>query len=217
MKKHPLPYIEELKDLFSVGSFSDILRLNDFVYSLVPSVFPPYDRSGQEESFPELCDKLKKKEIGGWCSLNTVVLNRILEAYGIKSEFLNYGLPDQSLTHMVLLVHYSGQKVLIDPFLNKHYRNAKGELLNYTQLIMKLINREFNDIVSIYGTSRKPAKYIPDPLDRNDPNIFQHWVNYYPRVFEGKVMNKFRAAGLDEFLQVFRSGDPLFLMLFPLR
>jgi len=183
----------------------------------VPSVYPPYGESGQEEHLETLYRKLQAKEIGGWCSLNTVILNRFLGAYGIQSEFLNYGMNDKFLTHMVLIVHYEGNRFILDPFFNRHYKDKHGNLLTYTGLIMKIIYREFDDIKSVYGASRKPTKYIPAPLERHESAQSDRWINYLPEVFEQKVMAKFKKAGLKKELEIFGSDNPLLLMLFPLR
>jgi len=212
LKKHPLPFIEELRDTVSVKYFSDLLKINDFVYSIVPSMFPVYE-GDSKESIYYFYQKFKEKEMGGWCGLNTYFLNKILRAYGVECWAFNYGLQKKFLTHMISIVNFENELYLIDPFFNKHYEDKKGGLLTFNQLSGRLILRNFCDIIPVYGGSKKDVKYIPNPSEKSKKNLFD-WAYLSPEVFESKTMGNFESSGLSNILKRrFKNNNPLLLML----
>lgn len=203
MSRHPLPFIPELKKIIRIKGISDILFINDFVYSLIPHDSNPH-KDGRTETINFLYNRFKNNEFTGWCGLNVVILRRVLEEYGIKTSSFNYGLSENNLTHVVVQFAFNDETYLIDPFFNKYYTDKKGIFLTFKNLILNIVFRKFDDIIPVYGNSKKRFK------TEND-----EWVKCLPEALEMRILKSFYKAGLKEKLKVFDSDNPLFLMLFP--
>lgn len=149
----PFPFISELGDLKEISTFQDILRLNSFVYSLVPWTEKYFDNTilsclCNSSSVDYLYRRMQRKEIGGWCGLPVDFMSKILTGYEIPHQMLNVGFMNKGLTHMALIVSIDLTEYLIDPYLCEHYTDDKNNPLAY-EYFLKLIRRGKYDQIHI--------------------------------------------------------------------
>jgi len=212
---HPFPFIEELKDLFRIRKFQDILRIRDFVFSLIPWGVIPYDGPRGSRDVKDIYYKCKNNELFGWCGFNADFFKLLMDGYGVKCSSLNYGLNDLQISHCVEIVNLAdrvefGQvcsmEILIDIYFCKYYSYLGEFPLRYDELISFIREKKFNHIIPVYGDVKKKKVYIID----GKKEIF--YVT--PQELEKEVLSFFKVnLDLDSNLQKkYGDSNPLSLM-----
>jgi hypothetical protein len=176
---HPFPFINELKDTITIQTFSDVVKINDYVFSYVPWVgkdFVITERFNQCENqtvvnYMYTHFKLPAF-IGGWCGLNTDFLIRLLRGYEINCRAYNFGIANTGFTHMGTVVEIDGEDYFFDSYFGKHYIWNSGNPINFLDLKDVIKNKEFYRITAVYANRFKPV-YLKEGLLYMDPVEFE--------------------------------------------
>ena len=201
---HPLPFIKELDDVPEIKNLSDILRVNEFVYSLIVAVTDPYNPYLEREGVEILYNKFIKEEIGGWCGLNAYFFMKLMEEYDVDCRSLNYGdlnSPDGKKFHVVCIVKYEDEEFLMDPYINKHYCYSDMRPMPFNVLIEKIKSRQMKDIYPVYGKGKKKIFHCHE------------WKDITPKEFDEQLTRHARQLAGDILIEKFGSDDPYLLML----
>ena len=200
---HPLPFIEELKNIPSIESIQDIITINNFVFSLIPWTIIPYANILQYENLEDLYTRFKNKEIGGWCGVCAEFFNIVMTKYGIPTKPYNFGLDVYQITHVGIIVTFDGMNFFFDPYLAKYY-TYKGEFpLQFEPLIYLISTGQYNKIVPVYYNAKK---YV---------QVLDRWEEWSPKDLELSVMEGFKAIGYEKIMQKFfknQTFENLFLL-----
>lgn len=152
------------------------------------------------EEFYSRCKNLKT---GGWCGLNAEYLRLVLAGFGLRCWPYNYGILQNELTHVCLVVELDGIRFLLDPYFNRVYRYRGDFYLSFDDLIRLVQERKFGVITSSYGKGKK--------MVQTDGGNF---VSKLGHVLESDVMEAFRMHGFEKIAtSVFGTPNPLLLML----
>jgi hypothetical protein len=214
MNEHPFPYIDELKDIPEIKTFSDIIKIRDFVFSLIPWGPQPFSGNAMEAGVKDLYNGFKKKTIFGWCGLNAEFFRLIICEYHIRCWPFNYGLSNYDLSHVGAVTDLSEKRGLMDleriPFYMdvyfcKHF-TFQGEFpLTFDRLIDLIHKRKTNLITPVYGVCKKPV------WDTGS----QKFIDRSPEEFEKMIMDFYRdKLDYNQLMEkIFGENDPLLLML----
>jgi len=198
-----IPEIPELS-LHEVGSFQDLLKIRDYVFSVVPWNRTPFEGIGST-SIADLLRGFVTREIGGWCGLNAEYFQRILYRYIHNGSNLsstrpyNFGLIKHKITHVGIVVTFDGMEFFLDPYLGVHYNHIDGFPLTFQALMGLISDRKFDRILPVYSNATKPVQtdsgwqmMTPQQMSAS---ILATWPNYE------KIM-----------METFGSTNPLLLM-----
>jgi len=202
---HPFPFIEELKDITVIDSFERLIRINDFVFSLIPYTIQPFSGDVSSDNIQNLYKGFKSKTIGGWCRLNAHFLMYLLKEYNIPSYCYDYGIKNKTIdgfTHMVVIVDYLGMPFLFDPYFSRYYLFEDKFPLQFYDMIDLLHRRSFIKISSCYGNLEKPFLTL------------NKWVSITPQEFEKHIFDSFNDIGFKEKMTTtFMDTNPLLMIL----
>jgi len=177
--QHPSCFMEELSDLKIIKDFNDLLRVNNFVYCLIPWTIVPFIEKLSALDLNYVYQKIKVKDIGGWCGINAEVLRLILKGYGIPCRPYNFGLEIYQFTHVGLLVQICDKEYFIDPYFSKHYVDTQGNRLDINSLLKFIEKQEFEKFIPIYGPGKKEVQ------------TNSGWVYMTPQELETSVRDSF--------------------------
>jgi hypothetical protein len=198
---HPFPFIKELYCLMEIKTFTDVVFLMDFVYSIVPWTIKN-SNINLNSDIKQLYEGLKKKEIGGWCGFTSIFLKILLDGYKIPNELFNHGLAGYSLTHMGVIITLNGIKYYIDPYFCKYYTDKSGDPLVLDKLLYLIQERKFNEIISRHRHINKNMQTQTG------------WDVVTSYKFESIVLEFFKSMGMDNILKkIFGGTNSLLLML----
>lgn len=198
----PFQFIRELKSISTIESISDLIKINDFIYGLVPWTMELFNdkfckKLDNHGALNWLYVLLKEEKIGGWCGLSVDVLQRICRGYGIDYKSFNYGI--ENYTHIVGILTFKGSKYLFDPYFNKYYASEKG-ILTFDNLMDLIQKDKFSDIQVVYGSSKKAL-------------IREETVYVSGYDFEKEVVGSFVTKGMNEvLLKNYGNSNPYNLM-----
>jgi hypothetical protein len=190
---------EEIKQdigLDQVNSLSDAMVVSDFVYELVS-----YGSTKTILDLEDTYKKLKKKEIGGRCGLQSEIFCWILNnCYKIPCYGYNHGLVGYDMTHVVSIIKLD-QEYLIDSYFNKIYVEAKSRSpLTFDFLIKTIEQRDLKLLTEVRGPGKKLMEgQLLSSLDF-EKRVYQERYNRGDNIKE--VMKK-----------VFATLDPRILLL----
>jgi len=198
--------VEEFTGLSKIEKFSDLLKLNDFVYSAIPWKKVP-DEEWLKESYEDRLKKIESilqdsrdKKIGGWCGASGVLMSLLLAYYKIKRVGLNYGLSEDNYSHVVVIANLDGMEFLLDPYFNRHYTYYGEFPLQFPDLIRLIEEKKFAAIKSVYGSSSKEVEqnngYIQFSPQSLEESVIKSWYN---RGFKKELINTY---GVDNSLML---------------
>lgn len=199
----PFQFIEELKPIADVKNLSHLIKINDFVYGLVPWTAKPSNNQfikklDNHSALNWLYILFKEKRIGGWCGLNANVLQRICRGYDIPYKSFNYGLNDY--THIVGILKFKKSRYLFDPYFSKHYVSG-DHILTFDELMELVQNDDFDSIQSVYGNSKKA-------VIKTNETVYMKGQD-----FEKEILRSFVSKGLNEaLLKTYGNTNPFNMM-----
>jgi len=202
-----IPWLKELSDLEDLKTLEDVLRLNSFVFSLVP-------HSGnvghQELDLMKKYQLYKDRLISDWCYGNALFLSDLVNEFQKgdsrkPSVTYNYGIAHKQLTHCVSLVNIEDEVYLLDPYFCRYFvESSSGKALTFEKLLQLVKDMDFKEIKPVYGNSTKPVM--------QQHYAFQDWT---PQMLEGSVINSWKK--LREYdscmIKEFGNTNPLLLLL----
>jgi hypothetical protein len=188
----------DLPDFGKVRSLRDVLRIQQYVYSLVPWTFVPFTDKITEIKLVK--PGFENLSIGGWCGLNAEILKYILKSLKIPCESYNYGFQGAKFTHVCVIVDFNGILFLLDPYFNKHYTYANDFPLSFKELL-RLISENKTDVITAeYGPGLKKVETLAGFIEMGGQEL------------EASVLKSFYDKGLGELLSNL-SGDIYSMLL----
>jgi len=184
--------IPELERIKKIDDFTDIVKLADFVYSIVSHGPPTYQMNISD--LRGIYNDFKSQKSFGWCYANAVFMHLILRQYNRDSFIYDYGLRDERITHTVVICVLKDEKYLIDPYFSRYYADSNEIPLSFNSLLTNI--RNGNKIISIYGKSKKLVKQGNDLVPMN-PEIFEQSVLGGWKAecnFDNALMKKFNSV-----------------------
>lgn len=185
--------IPVLKKITKLDNVADYARLADFVYATIPHAMD----SGitLDHSINQLYWQFVNKKKFGWCYMHALYYHLILQEYNRDSYIYDYGLPVPQLTHTVVIITLRDEQFLIDPYFNRYYINNEGNPYSYYSLL-KMINKDPNQIHSKYGPSVKDVKagdvFNPVPPQEFEAGVLNSWkVN---QEYDKRMMKNFNST-----------------------
>lgn len=178
--------LKKLIGVESIEKFEDLLKVNEFCFSLIPWTTAPYKMGFREDLF-SLCEKFKNKEIGGWCGLSATFFQRVLwAAYGFqKLECVPFDYGTKSFTHITLIVKWNNKEYVIDPYFCRVYTYEDGNPIEFNDLILMLFNRELDKIHETFGEGVKYVyeEYSKDFIEYSPQQLLKSvedsWIQLY--------------------------------------
>lgn len=200
--------IPELQDIPEIRTFQDIMRVRDFVFSTVPFLDNPTALNVDlrqyggfsAKSITQLYQDFKSFKAGGWCGINATFFDILMTRYGIKTRPYNYGLPEQGLTHIGIIVTYDGIEFFMDPYFAAHYVHKDGFPLAFRDLMRLVTDRKFDRFHSQYSDIKKPVLKEDGTIGWRSP---EHNMDF---VTAGSPYKK-------TLMSIFGVDDPRILML----
>jgi len=186
---HSLPFIKELESIPEIRSIQDIISINNFVFSLIPWTKKPYGKNLSCVDIQELYEKLKGKEIGGWCYMCADFLRILMGKYNVSARLYDFGLAEYQLTHAVTIITHDQTEFIFDPYFARYYI-FDGKILQFEKLFNLIRTQQFESIVSVYGDG------IVKPIECADG-----WEFWTPLKLEESVMERFKAMGYEKVMQ----------------
>jgi hypothetical protein len=152
-KKKFQNFIPELDVVPRIRTFSDIIKIKDFVFSIVPLFKDPSDNKLilHVNNVMDLYQSFKELNAGGWCGLNASFFDILMHWYGIQRRPYNFGFTKMGFTHIGILATYDSAEFFIDPYLGIHYAHSDGFPLTFPHLINLITERKFDKIIPIYS------------------------------------------------------------------
>ena len=198
----PILSIPELQDIKGIDSIQTIMRIRDFVFSVVPwTLRPSVDLKLDVENILGLYKMFVSKESGGWCGLNAEYYQLLLYWFQVKTRPYNFGVKSHDITHVGVIVEHDGEEFFMDPYFAVHYAHRDGFLLTYSHLMALIAERRLDRIVPVFSDVCKPVQQIDGTFILQKPqeirkSVLDSWPQYE------KTMK-----------DIFGQTDPLLLML----
>ena len=149
---------------------------------------------------------------GAWCGAAACFFARVLELFGIDAFSFNYGLHEQNLSHQTTVVLYYEEgrlcSPIVDSYLGYTYMAARGELLNWPDLLQHIARKEYDrvflhsrgcyrNVVTMPDQDPSPFSWlfprgIPDPIDVDGLPLYPMGFMDYPTLFGGEMEDRAR-------------------------
>ena len=205
----PFPFIEELEGIDKITGFNDLIKIMDWIYSLIPRTSVPYEKPITMQDIEGLYVDFNTFQIGGWCGLNAEFFKWILEGYqrldplNLRYRSYNYGIQELKLTHIGVLVEIDRMEFLLDPYFNRYYVHKDGFPLQFKDLLHLVQERKEDKYRSVFQGSKKPDM-------KEDGTV----LYLSPEELLKGVLEIFETNGLSKAMKsIFNETNPDLLML----
>ena len=210
--------IKETINIEIISSLNDIIKLNQFIFSLVPVPLNESMRTKltniklqQLPVYFELwknCMPDTHGHYGNWCGFHAKLMIFILkEVYGFRTcNFWGCGLK-RIANHVAVMITFKGKKYTFDPYFGIHYEFAENndnstynanKLIPFNTLITLIKQCKFGQIKIVFAPDniKKNIMRNKNNLSLTDINESSFiWIKMNSNEFYNHIMDLFKKQG----------------------